>query len=640
MGQEERTSEQRNAMSLALMASEEVNRQIIEAMPGGFVHVATSGAVLGANREALRLLGLGYDALTKRYTHDFALETVFEDGTPCSVEDYPVTRALATGEAQPPMTIGVRQTDGTISWAIFTAIPLRATCGGDVTGAIVTLLDITSRKRTEDALRHSEELCRSILESTPSVIITADRSGRIRYVSDERYAHSLDQDVWAQAVAEDRGTIEQAFHRVLATGESESYEVRGPRNGVRWAVRAAPRMVDGQIAGVTFVGSDVTEQRALEAHVAITDRMASIGTLTAGIAHEINNPLTYLLANVEWAARATERYDNLALKERLDAALEGISRIRSVVSDLSMFAHVDADQRKLLDIHDLIDTALRMAQAETRYRARVVRHYGDVPTVLASEGRLGQVFLNLVVNAAQALPEGDVARNFITITTGTDSKGRLLVDVADTGVGIANELADRIFDPFVTTKARGVGTGLGLYICREVVTGLGGELSVLESSPAGTTFRVALPAAIVSIGARASAPTPAPSPLERLGRCRVLVADDESAVAAVVCEYMVGHDVHVVHSGREAIQALEQGTYDLVFSDLVMPDLTGMDVFNHVRHLRPGEERRFIFVTGGTFTESAERFLASVPNQVIRKPFTPADIVRAATLSMANSSRR
>jgi PAS domain S-box-containing protein len=615
----------RHASSLALMASEEVNRQILEAMPGGLVHVAADGAILAANGQALRILGIGYDELTRRYTQDFEPATIFEDGSPCTVAEYPVTRALVTGDPQPPMTIGVYQSDGDLSWAIFTAIPLHVHGTREVAGAIVSFVDITPRKRVEAALQRSEELLRSVLESAPDAIVTADANGRVLFSSRSPSGESgVGRFAWSTVVAKDQAIVKAAFEAVMMTGESQRYEVRGI-SGALWSVHAAPRREGARLAGVTFVASDVSEQRALEAHVAITDRMASIGTLTAGIAHEVNNPLTYVLANVDWVARST--IDPEA-KQRLEAALEGLARIRTVVSDLTMFSHVEVDRKKLLDVHVLIDTAIRMAETETRFRARVVKRYGDAPMILAAEGRLGQVFLNLIVNAAQSLREGEAERNAITITTGSDAAGWLVVEVGDTGIGIAPELIERIFEPFVTTKERGVGTGLGLYICRQVVGSLGGKMSVVSTLGTGTTFRVMLPAATESME-RAASQAPPRAPAAAGQRLRVLVADDEPDITAVLSEYLLDHDVKVVESGREAIECLAQGDYDIVFCDLIMGDLTGMDVFEYVCANHPGRESRIVFVTGGPFTARAQRFLSTIPNAVIQKPFTSDDILDA-----------
>jgi PAS domain S-box-containing protein len=612
----------------ALLASEEMNRAILAAMPGGVVHVAPDGAILAANPEALRILGLSYDAVTKRYAQDFESETIREDGAPCPAAEYPVTRALLSGEPQPPMTIGVRRPDGSVAWAVFTAVPVFCPSKNAVAGVVVTFLDVTLHRRTEVALRQSEELLRSVLESAPNPIVTADLEGNLLFMNKVpaglALAQLLGRPAWEYVRAEDQEKAKACMARVAATGEPEDLELTAS-SGRRWVSRVGPRRNGTEIVGTTTVAWDVTREKELEARLAVADRMASIGTLAAGVAHEINNPLTYLLASLDTLER-TDAGRHPATAEGLAAALDGARRIRNVVSDLRSFSYVTEGRPMLLDVQQLLESAIRMAHHEIRHRARVTRRFARTPGVMATDGRLGQVFLNLIVNAAQAIPEGDVAGNEIVVATGVDASGRVVVEITDTGAGIAPEIMQKIFDPFMTTKARGMGTGLGLYICRNVVTALGGELEVRSTPGAGSTFRVLLPAA--QAGATPSERPPAEASPSVARRLRILVADDEAAIARMMKAFLDDHDVALAHSGREAIDLLSAREFDLVFCDLIMPDLTGMDVHEHVSAHTPGRESRIVFMTGGAFTERARRFLEDAPNQVLHKPFALDDVVR------------
>lgn len=605
------------------VAREVVDRLVVDQMPGGFLYVGTDGVVLASNRSAERILGVSFDG-TPHALGELLRELSTEDGSPLSAADHPVTRALVSAEPQAPIVLGFRRADGEARWAIFLATPIvsHEVSPRDVSGAVLTFVDITPRKRAEAALQKSEELLRSVVESTPITIATADREGRILFLSNAPRPVPPGTLAWARLLPEEHAIARCAFERAMATESPALFEARG-ESGRRWRVQVGPRYERGAVIGVTFVAWDITEQHALESRVAIADRMASIGTLAASVAHEINNPLTYVLANVEAVAREAAARGDAASVERLEAALEGIARIRCVVSDLGTFAHADADRRQLLDLHVVLETALRMAQTETRYRARIVRELGPVPLVLASEARLGQVFLNLIVNAAQSLPEGAAKEHEIVLVTSTDDAGRAVVEIRDTGVGIPAALMHRIFDPFVTTKPRGVGTGLGLYICRNVVTGLGGDVALSSREGVGTTVRVVLPRAETTLGVLPQRPSH-----ERLRArpLRVLVADDEPLVAEMLRSALDGHDVDVVHSGREAIERLLASDYDVAFCDLIMPDQTGMDVFERVRAARPGREQSIVFITGGPFTSRASEFLSSVDAMVLQKPFTPAEV--------------
>ena len=614
------------ALRAELTASEEINRRMIEAMPGGIVHVASDGAIVTANAEAVRILGLSYDRDARRYITDFETSTIWEDGSICPVADYPVARALVTGQPQPPATIGVRRPDGQTSWAVFTAVPIHDPAHV-VTGAVVTFLDITERKRVEIALRQSEAHLRSILENAPNPIAVTDRDGRIIFINHTgpglttsdvigRLAWEYVQPAYVQLTRD-------AVTRAIETGENVRYETTG-RSGRRYAASVGPVRGPAGITGAAISSWDITELEELQTKVMISDRMASLGTLAAGVAHEINNPLTYTLANLSLLERTLPLIDADA-RDSITSALEGAERIRSIVRDLSSFSHVGQGRLVALDVHQLLESSIRMADNEIRFRARVVRSYGDVPPVTANDSRLGQVFLNLLVNAAQAIPEGDREANEIRVTT-FEEPGHVVITVADTGAGIPADMIDKIFDPFVTTKLQGVGTGLGLYICRNIVNSLGGEITV-TSGPGGSTFRVRLRAGRFS-ASRARPVSDAAAPAQPPSRLRILVVDDEPAIVDLMRRCLAGHDTDVASSGREAIAALSARDYDLAFCDLLMPDLTGMDVFAHLSAHHPDKVGCLVFMTGGAFTDRAKQFLATVPNSVIAKPFSIEDLER------------
>lgn len=605
--------------------AEELNRRLFEAMPGGVVHVGVDGAIRMANAAALRLLGYSFDEATARYTQDWENDTVREDGSPCPVSEYPVTKALATGLAQPPMTIGVRAPGGELRWAVFTAIPIHA--DGVLTGAIVTFLDVTEQRRAAAALAESEARLRSILESAPNFVISSDRDGRITYVNRVpphlESVSTIGRFIWEFVSPPDRATVENAVREIVTTGAVVEYEASGSGTN-RYQIGAGPILVGGEIVGITFIAWDVTRQKQLEAQIAISDRLATIGTLAAGVAHEINNPLTYLLANLEWLERDLPR-EPADSRERvaLASAIEGATRIRDVVRDLGSLSSVDAGRVASLDVRLLLDTALRMADHETRYRAQVRRRYDDVPRVVANESRLGQVFLNLIINAAQAIGEGDAAENEVVVSTRAEGE-RVIVEVSDTGAGIPAELLGKIFEPFVTTKPKGMGTGLGLHISRSIVTSLGGEISVESEVGTGTTVRVSLPAATAASAVppvgRARTATPVG------GRLCFLVVDDEPRLTSVLEELLSEHQVTTSNSGREALALLAAHRYDIVLCDLVMPELTGMDLHDEVARRDPSLASRIVFMTGGAFTESARDFLAHHDNLVLHKPFALHDL--------------
>jgi CheY-like chemotaxis protein len=253
-----------------------------------------------------------------------------------------------------------------------------------------------------------------------------------------------------------------------------------------------------------------------------------------------------------------------------------------------------------------------------------VKDYREVPAVRANESRLGQVFLNLIVNAAQATPEGRAERNEIRIRIAPWDGGRVAVEVRDTGTGIDPAHLPRIFDAFFTTKPVGVGTGLGLAICHRIVTSLGGEIEVRSELGIGTTVRVLLP---VAVHPELEEPVVARPSLTPVRRGRILIVDDDSAMCSAIRRTLSGHEVVAVTLAREALERVASGEqFDVVMSDLMMPHMTGMDLHAELSHIAPEVADRMVFMTGGAFTPGAREFLDRVPNPRLDKPFEPGTL--------------
>jgi signal transduction histidine kinase len=393
------------------------------------------------------------------------------------------------------------------------------------------------------------------------------------------------------------------------------------------------------------------EQKRMREQLLISERMASAGTLAAGVAHEINNPLAVVAANLEFLtnslAKLAPEARALALgaplvedggwmpwlqsrideaEEPLHDAREAVARIRDIVRDVKLFSSTREDARGPVDVRAVCESSLRMAWNEIRHRAQLLKEYGDVPPVEANEGRLGQVVLNLLVNAAQAIPEGNAKSHKIRVTTRALSGDRVSIEVFDTGAGIPASNLERIFDPFFTTKPIGVGTGLGLAICHRIVTDLGGSMSVESELGRGTLFRVILPAAKAE-----AVPVPPSVRLHDRGerRARILLVDDEIALCRAVQRSLSRfHDVTVSNSGREAISRVVSGErYDVIVSDLMMPEVTGMEIHDELSRRVPDQANRMVFLTGGAFTAGAREFLDTVPNPRIEKPFDMTNLL-------------
>jgi len=352
------------------------------------------------------------------------------------------------------------------------------------------------------------------------------------------------------------------------------------------------------------------------------DRLALLGTLAAGVAHEINNPLAYTKESIgqaisELGALAEAVPTLRPIIAMLQCARDGTEQAWLIARDVRMFSRRGPGAVGAVDLQRVLDATMRLAQHEVSKHATLVRDYEGVPPVEGSEVGLGQVFLNLVVNALQAIPAGDPRAHRIGIR-GREELGRVIVEVSDTGTGMSEEVLKRIFDPYFTTKPEGVGTGLGLSITRDIVTSFGGTIRVDSEVGCGTTFTVSLRA----MPREALASSRPPS---RMGR--VLVVDDDPLVAeAVRLALAAENEVSVAASGVEALAMLEKGdAFDAIFCDVMMPEMDGMRFYDEVSRVAGGVTEVLAFLSGGV-DAATQIFLARTGRPVLEKPFNPEEL--------------
>jgi signal transduction histidine kinase/CheY-like chemotaxis protein len=372
------------------------------------------------------------------------------------------------------------------------------------------------------------------------------------------------------------------------------------------------------------------ELRETQGRLVRSDKLAAVGTLAAGMAHEINNPLAYVSANLGFLARELAApmapRDEAGWAEIRDAVAEarqGADRVRVIVRDLKTLSRGDEQKVAPVDLNATLEAAINIAFNEIKHRAKLARELGQVPKVDGNDVRLGQVFLNLLVNAAQAMPEGDAGLGEIRVVTFTAPDGRAVVEVRDNGVGIPPEHLPKLFDPFFTTKRVGVGTGLGLWVVHGIVSAMGGDVAVESTVGKGTTFRLLFP----PTAAVATAEAPAPAPVASR-RGTVLVVDDEVNVGRSI-ERMLGakHEVQVAHSGKEALARLAKGErYDVILCDLMMPEMNGRQLFDELAKQMPELSRTVVFTTGGAFGSGAAEMLQGLENPCLEKPFDEGEL--------------
>ena len=381
--------------------------------------------------------------------------------------------------------------------------------------------------------------------------------------------------------------------------------------------------------------TDITERSQLKA--VVSERLASLGMLAATVGHEINNPLMYLLSSLDLAQEECQRFENRAgsaetqtalasLEDNLRSAREAVHRISEVVDNLRLLSR-DDDKRRILDVRDALDIALRMASNEIAHRALVYKDYRPVRGVTANESRLTRAFLNILVNAAQAIPEGNRDKNAVRVSVRSDDNDGVIVEVSDTGHGMAKQVQTRIFDPFFTTKPPGLGTGLGLSICRQIVNEVGGTIGVESEPGVGTTFRILLPAATEPVESAALRDSSIPAPAKSNRRGRVLVIDDEPLIGSSLRRLLsTEHDVVTACNGKVALDLLEAQEFDVILCDMIMPEMSGPDVYERIKARNPELVDRIVFLTGGAFTPTAHDFLSRTGNLLLQKPVTTTEL--------------
>ncbi|MCA9551587.1 MAG: response regulator [Myxococcales bacterium] len=382
-----------------------------------------------------------------------------------------------------------------------------------------------------------------------------------------------------------------------------------------------------------FIARDLTWVKRFQARQVLVDRMMSVGALATGVAHEINNPLSYLLGNLNYMV---EECDVIAeslgearkrdLKESMGEAMEGAERIRAIVADLQAFARADQESLREIDVKHILEFTLNMAWISIRYRARLVKALEEVPPVLANEAVLGQAMLNLLLNAAHALPVGHASEHTIRVACRADGD-KVVVEFTNSGPNIPPEVVRHVFDTFFTDTPPGIGSGLAVSIAHTVVMDMGGSITVDSEPERGTTFRVELPAH--GVVDHDSSPPRRRGPARPSDTKRVLVVDDEAPLGNAFRRALRQHDVTAVTSGREAVALLtEDSDFDLIFCDLFMPDVSGMDVYAWIKNHRPGLEADIVFMTGNTFSGDGRQFLEKVSNKRLAKPFELNDLRR------------
>jgi len=522
------------------------------------------------------------------------------------------------------------------------------------------------RESLERSMEVTLEKYRFYFANCPDVLLLTDHEGTIRECNEQAVAflRSSQDDLRGRSLEdwlpeESRKLIQTVLAEAGTEDRSQPCEVTAirPQDGaerILEVIAVIVRAADLKL-GTLLVGRDRTERkraeddrRKLEHRLYQADKLASLGRITAGIAHDINNPLAWVLTNlsiltqyvdhvlplVSQATAGTfgpgEQSEQEVLQEIqnelgvvVSESLDGVERIRDIIRDLRVFSRFEKAGEREVDVNDAMEATLRLLRNQLKQTAHVVREYGELPPTYLNYGRVCQVLMNLVANATTAFNAPDAGRNRIVLKTSVED-GEIVVSITDNGRGIPAHVQDKIFDPFFTLRRDEGGTGLGLSIVRDSLQTLGGGVSLHSQWGKGSTFTVRLPVRpSPSVPPMERVPSSAPAPVKP----RLFVIDDEEKLLRACARSLGGRwKVTCVSTAAQALPLLMAGDFDVALCDVMMPGGTGTALVSELAKLDPEKAARVIFMTGGIFDDRERELLESLTNTIIEKPFNMTEI--------------
>ncbi|MCJ7514694.1 MAG: PAS domain S-box protein, partial [Dehalococcoidia bacterium] len=512
--------------------------------------------------------------------------------------------------------------------------------------------NITERKLAEETLRQSEEKYRTVLNEIYEVYYELDLAGNYTFFNDALCRQTgysrkelMGMNYRRYTPEEDVYFVYERFNRVYRTGQPMRWvplRTITKDGGIIYTEDTVLplRNEKGEVIGFRGLGRDVTERklaeeerRQLELKAQITSRLASVGEMAAGVAHEINNPLTGVTG---YAQLLIDRKDIPEdIRSDLAAINDGAQRVAGIVQRLLAFSRQTRPQRKLVDINELIEGTLVLRAYHLRVNnievvTRLAR--GFLETV-ADPGQIQQVLLNLIVNAETEMKLAH-GKGKLTITTKKKDK-TIKIYIKDNGPGIKPEVMDKIFDPFFTTREVGQGTGLGLSLCYGIVTEHRGKIYAESKPGKGATFIVELP--VVTKVAPPEPAKPVVKKSHRAAKARILVVDDEPVIRNIVSRVLSGegHKVDTADNAADALKKIETKRYSLILLDIKMPGMDGVELYKRIQKVRKSLTRRVVFITGDAMGADTEKFLAEIKSAHIEKPFDAEQLKKAVKRALS-----
>jgi PAS domain S-box-containing protein len=546
-------------------------------------------------------------------------------------------RIYRTGEPNEMFQAEQIRKDGKRIPVEYSAFPIRNE-SGEIIGFRGVGRDITERLQMEKALRKSEERYRSILEEMEEPYYEMDLAGRFIFFNDalcRRLGYSrkelMGMHYKVYTPPEDAKKMLEAFNKVYRTGERiklldrTSIKKDGTRNFSETSVIPL-RDELGEIIGFRGLTMDLTERKRaeeerkqLEQKAQFASRLASVGELASGVAHEINNPLTGVIG---YAHLLLARKDiSRDVRRDLEIINEGAQRVAGIVKKLLAFARQTKPEQRYVNINELIHITLdlrayELAASNIKVSLQLTR---DLPMTIADPGQLQQVFLNLIINAET---EMKLAHDKGKLSIKTEKINSILrITFKDTGPGIAKENLETIFDPFFTTREVGQGTGLGLSVCHGIVTGHNGKIWAESEPGRGATFIVELP--IVTEEKQSEMPKPATEEPKKITKAKILVVDDEPVIRKFVSQVLgeQGHTVETVDNAADTLKMVRSKRYRLILLDIKMPGMSGLELYKQFQKIAPSLTKRVVFITGDVMGKRTLAFLDKTKTPYMMKPF-------------------
>ena len=522
---------------------------------------------------------------------------------------------------------------------------------GAVVGYSGVARDITETKELEQQLKESEEKYRTLVEESENVVYII-QDGRLRFVN--RHGLGIAGYTEEDLCREDFDLL-QLIHPDdhLSVAETMAVLVDRPHEYRRLEARFVSKHGDTydfimSAASMTYQGMpaimgvlvDITEKKKMQEQLIQSEKLASIGQLVSGVAHELNNPLAAIMGYAQLFSENSELPPKV--REAAGKMVKSSERCKRIIQNLLSFARQQEIEKVSVDVNDILDKAIELREYNLRsHRIEVNRDYQqDLKTAMGDPHHLQSAFLNLINNASDAMRGAN--GNGVLIVKTRMQGAKIVVEFIDNGPGIPPRFRDKVFDPFFTTKEVGQGTGLGLSISYGIIQEHGGELVLDRSYTGGSKFMIKLPAAGDPVEEKPAADPPAERPATG-GKPRILVVDDEEMILDLSVDILSGqgYDVETASTGEIARDMLEVDHFDLVIADIRMPGaLSGIDLFHWAKRNMSGLESRIVFATGDMVADETQQFLSETKRPCLSKPFEMSEYLDTVQTALAAGSRK